>query len=210
MAAKLSNLVDKTSEANLQVEKPAQGVADLWETEGEDSSPLHLLMWPPVQRPPLGCLNMKHCLEIQVTLKDELGDVPPPSPSWMALLVEDMLQEARAGLTEAVVTGPGRAILFYGRCSMGEGLRADEARDATFLLTGAGTWVGKLAYLTTNLMTIQEGIRAIAQAVSDNRVKARGPGHPLVNLLAKQPFRFNIQRTSSSKDVSRDYGSDNQ
>ena len=25
---------------------------------------------------------------------------------------------------------------------MGEGLMADKARDATFLLTGAGTWVG--------------------------------------------------------------------
>ena len=24
---------------------------------------------------------------------------------------------------------------------MGEGLKADEARDAAFLLTGAGTWV---------------------------------------------------------------------
>ena len=33
---------------------------------------------------------------------------------------------------------------------MGEGLRMDEARDATFLLTGAGTWVGKSAYLTAN------------------------------------------------------------
>ena len=31
---------------------------------------------------------------------------------------------------------------------MGEGLKADEARDATFLLTGAGTWVGKLANLS--------------------------------------------------------------
>ena len=28
---------------------------------------------------------------------------------------------------------------------MGEGLKADKARDAVFLLTGAGTWVGKLA-----------------------------------------------------------------
>ena len=46
---------------------------------------------------------------------------------------------------EAVVIGPGRAILFYGRCSMGEGLKVDEARDAAFLLTGAGMWVGKLA-----------------------------------------------------------------
>ena len=132
--------------------------------------------------------SMKHCLEIQVTLTEELGDMPPPSHSWMAPLVEDMLQEARAGLTEAVVTVPGRVILFYGRHSMGEGLRADEARDAAFLLTGAGTWVGKLAYLTANPMTIQEGKRAIAQAVLDNRVKARGPGHPQVNLLAQQPF----------------------
>ena len=57
---------------------------------------------------------------------------------------------------------------------MGEGLKADEARDATFLLTGAGTWVGKSAYLTSDPMTIQEGKEAIAQAVSDNRVKARG------------------------------------
>ena len=80
----------------------------------------------------------------------------------MAPVVEDMLQEARVGLTEAVVTGLGRAILLYGRHSMGEGLRADKARDAAFLLTGAGMWVGKLAYLTADPMTIQEGKRAIA------------------------------------------------
>ena len=61
----------------------------------------------------------------------------------------------------------------------------DEARDATFLVTGAGTWMGKLAYLATDPMTIQEGKRAIAQAISDNQVKARGPGHPHVNLLAQ-------------------------
>ena len=48
---------------------------------------------------------------------------------------------------------------------MGEGLTADEARDAAFLLTGAGTWVGKLVYLTADPMTIQEGRRAIAQAI---------------------------------------------
>ena len=78
----------------------------------------------------------------------------------MAPLVEDMLQEARAGLTEAVVIGPGRAILFYGRHLLGEGLKADEVRDAAFLLTGAGTWVEKSSYLTTDPMTIPEGKRA--------------------------------------------------
>ena len=50
---------------------------------------------------------MKHCLEIRVSLIDELGDVPPPSNAWMAPVVEEMLQEARAGLTEAVVASPG-------------------------------------------------------------------------------------------------------
>ena len=74
--------------------------------------------------------------------------------------------------------------------------------------TGAGTWVGKLAYLTTDPMTIQEGKRAIAQAVLDNRVKVRGPRHPCVNLLAQQPFRFNALRASPLKDVSGDCSSD--
>ena len=46
---------------------------------------------------------------------EELGAVPPPSHAWMASLVEDMLHDARTSLTEAVVMGPGRAILFYGR-----------------------------------------------------------------------------------------------
>ena len=110
---------------------------------------------------------MKHCLEICVTLTEELGAVAPPSHSWMASLMEDMLHDARTGLTEVVVTGPGRAVLFYGRHSMGEGLTTDEARDAAFLLTGAGMWVGKLAYLATDPMTIQEGRRAIAQGISD-------------------------------------------
>ena len=150
----------------------------------------------------MGHLNTNYCLLIQATLTDKLGDVPPPLHTWTAPVVEDMLQETRAGLTEAVVIGPGRAILFYGRRSMGEGLKADEARDATFLLTGAGTWVGKLAYLTTDPMTLQEGKRAIACAVLDHRVKARGPGHPRVNPPAQQHFRFNTIRASLPGDQS--------
>ena len=65
MAAKSSDLSDKMSEANLQVdgpvEKPAQGAVDQQET---NSSPHYLLTWSPVQRLPLGHLNTKHCLEI--------------------------------------------------------------------------------------------------------------------------------------------------
>ena len=194
------------TEANLQADglrkEPAQRAADQREMEEEDSSPHNLPMWSPVQRPPTDCLNTNYCLSIQVTLTDELGDVPPPLHAWTTPVVEDMLRETRAGLMEAVVIGPGKAILFYGRCSMGEGLKLDEARDATFLLTGAGTWVGKLAYLTANPMTLQEGKRSITHTVLDHRVKARGPEHPRVNLPAQQPFRFNTARASPPGDQS--------
>ena len=61
---------------------------------------------------------------------------------------------------------------------MGEGLKADEARDAAFLLTSAGTWVGKSTYLTADPMTLQEGKKAITQAILDHIVNARGPRHP--------------------------------
>ena len=157
-------------------------------------------MWSPVQRLPTGRLNTNYCLSIEVILTDELGDVPPPLHSWTTPVIEDMLQETRAWLMEAVVLGPGRAILFYGRCSLGEGLKADEARDAAFLLTSAGAWVGKSAYLTANPMTLQEGKRAIAHAVSDHGVKARGPGHPQVNLPVQPPFRFNTSKASPPGD----------
>ena len=95
MAAKLSNLGDKMSEANLlvdgQAERPAQGAVDRQEMEEEDGSLPNSPMWSPVQRPPLGHLNTKHGLEIRVTLTDELGDVPPPPHAWMAPVVKDML-----------------------------------------------------------------------------------------------------------------------
>ena len=138
-----------------------------------------------------------------------MGDVPPPSHAWTAPVVEDMLQEARVRLTEAVVISPGRAILFYGRHLMG-GLKADKARDAAFLLTGAGTWVGKSAYLTADPMTVQEVKRAIPQAILDNRVKARGPGCPWVNPQAQQPFKFNTPRTSPPRDMFIHCGSDDE
>ena len=143
MAAKSSNLGNRTSQSNLQMEvhtdTPSQCAKDLWESEASGSSPSHLPSWSLARRPPSSLPNMKHCLEIHVTLTEELGAVSLPSHSWMAPLVEDMLHDIRTGLTKAVVTGPGRAVLFYGRPSMGEGLTADEAREATFLLTGAGT-----------------------------------------------------------------------
>ena len=161
MAAKSSDLVNKTSGANLKMEGhvdvPSQSTKDLWESEALGSSPYHSPSWSPSRRPLSSHPTKKHCLEIHVALTEELGAVLPPPHSWMAPLVEDMLHGIRTRLTKAVVTGPGRAVLFYGRHLMGEGLTAYEAREISFLLTGAGTWFGKLAYLTADPMTIQEG-----------------------------------------------------
>ena len=89
-----------------------------------------------------------------------------------------------------LVAGPGRAVLFYVRCSLGESLSPDESRDATFMLTGAGIWVGKPTYLAADPMTIQEGQWEIAWVVTKCQIKARGPGCPHVNPLTPQPFRF--------------------
>ena len=193
------------TEDNLQAdsleERPAQRVVDHHEMEEDDSSPHDSLTWSPVPRPPTGRPSMNFCLSIKAILTDELGDVPPPPHAWTAPVVKDMLRDIRARLTEAVVIGPGKAILFYGRHSMGEGLTVDEARDAAFLITGARTWVGKPAYLTTNPTMLPEGKRAITHAISDQRIKARGPGCPQVNLPAQQPFRFNISRTPPPGDL---------
>ena len=60
--------------------------------------------------------------------------VPPLSHTWTVPLVKDMLNYARTGLTEAVAMGPGRAVLFYGRHSLGEGLSPGESQDTTFVL----------------------------------------------------------------------------
>ena len=187
---------------------PFQSAEDPQESEALGSSPSCSLSWSPARRLPSGCLNIKYFLKIHVTLTEELGAVSPPFHSWTAPLVEDMLLDVRTGLTEAVVIGPGRAVLFYGRHSLGEGLTTDEARDAAFLLTGVGTWIGKPAYLAANPITIQEGLWATAQDVTDSQVKVRGSGHPCVNPLTQQPFRFDHTRGSNLKDTPGEVGSD--
>ena len=80
MATKSSDLAEETSVASFQVdgqaEGPTQGVKDLQESEEDDISPSHLPLWSPARRPPSSCLNMKYCLQIQVTLTEELGPYP--------------------------------------------------------------------------------------------------------------------------------------
>ena len=159
-ATKSSDLEDWTSGANLQTKgitpMPSRSPKDPEEMRALDSAPSHLPSWSPARKPLPGHPNTRHCLGIHMTLTKETGAVPPPPHAWTVPLVEDMLSCDRKGLAKAVVIGPGRAVIFYGRWSMGEGLSLGEVRDNTFALSGAGTWVGMSAYLATDPLTIQE------------------------------------------------------
>ena len=93
---------------------------------------------------------------------------------------------------------------------IGRGLSLGKARDVTFVLTGVGTWVIKPAYLATDPLTIQEGQQEIAWSITECQIKARGPGHPHVNLSNPQPFRFNHPGNFPQKDSPRDANSDHQ
>ena len=111
-----------------------------------------------------------------MTFTEETGVVPLLSHTWTVPLVEDMLHYARTGPTKDMVTGPGRAVPFYGRHSLEEGLSPDKSRDAAFMLTGVGMCVVKPAYLATDPLTIQESWWEIIWAITKCQIKARAPG----------------------------------
>ena len=159
--AKSRNLEDRTSGVNLQIEghvgMPFQSQKDPEEMGVLGSSPSCSPSWSLARRPPPSHPNTRHCLGIHVTLTKDPGAVPPQPHAWTVPLVEDILYYARTGLTKVIVMGSSTAILSYGRWSLGEGLSLGEARDTTFILRRAGTWVGKPAYLAADPLTIQEG-----------------------------------------------------
>ena len=115
------------------------------EMEASISTTSHSPFQSLVRRQMPDCPETWYCLEIQVILTKDGGTTPPPPHVWQVPVVEDMLQDGKSGLTEAVVTGPGQAVLFYRRQSLGEGLSLGKVHDAMFTLSGAISWVGKQA-----------------------------------------------------------------
>ena len=136
------------------------------------------------------CPETWYCFRIQVISTEEGGATPPPPHTWQVPEVEDMLWDGKSGLTESVVMGPGQAILFYGRQSLGEGLSLGETWDAMFSLSGAISWVGKQVQLNANALSLHEGQWLIAQATTKWCVEVSGLGHPHSHLPAFLPFRF--------------------
>ena len=103
---------------------------------------------------------------------------------------------------------PRKGSPFYGRHSLGEGLSPDKSRDAAFMLTGVGTWVGKPVYPSTDPLTIQEGQQEITWTITECWIKERGPGHPHMNLLTPQLLRFDWWGDFPQKDTPGDANSD--
>ena len=139
------------------------------------------------------CPETQYCLEIQVISTKDGGITPPPPHTWQAPVVEDMVWDGKSGLTEAVVTGPSWAILFYGWWLLGEGLSLGEVRDTLFTLSGAICWVGKQALLSANPVSLGEGWWLITQAITERCIKPRGPGHPCIIPHASTLFNFSNQ-----------------
>ena len=158
MAAKSSDLDDQKSGTTIQMEghtlTPPNGWIGPEEMKESGSSPSHLPSQSLMRRQTPDCPETRYCLEIQITSTKDGGTNPPPSHAWQVPVVEDMLWDGKSGLTEEVVTGPGWAVLFYGRQSLGEGLSLGEAWDATFTLSGAISWVCKQAQLNASVVSL--------------------------------------------------------
>ena len=112
-------------------------------------------------------------------------------------MVQDMLWDRNSYLMEVVVTGPGWAILFYGRWSPGERLSLGKVWDAMFTLSGAISWVSKQAQLNASAVSLSDGWQLIAQAITKWCIKAKGPGHPHLHLPALPLFSFCNEDESS-------------
>ena len=128
--------------------------------------------------------------------EDEMSNTSTISCKWQAPNVEDMVQDGKVGLTKAIMTGPGQAILFYRWQLLGEGLSLGEAWDAMFTLSGAISWVGKQAQLSAKPVSLGDGWQLIAQAITEGHIKPRGPGSPHSIPPPSTLFSFHNQDSS--------------
>ena len=119
IAAKLSDIDDQKIGANIHPEghtlTPPSGQHGPEETEAFGSIPSHSPSQSLGRKPTPDHPGTQYCLEIQVLSNEDGGTTPPPPHTWQAPVVEDMVQDGKSSLTEAVVTGPGHAVLFYGQ-----------------------------------------------------------------------------------------------
>ena len=141
MASRSSDLHEQKSRVNIQTEghilTPPSSQNGCEETEAFGSIPSHSPFQSLVRKPTPDHPGTQYCLEVQVISTKDGGTTPPYPHTWQVPVEKDMVWDGKSSITEAVVTGPGQAILFYGQQSLGEGLSLGEVWDAAFTLSGA-------------------------------------------------------------------------
>ena len=105
----------------------------------------------------------KYCLEIRITLSDPSVSRLPPKSIWVSPIIAEELKGVRA-LMEAIVLGPGRAVLFYGHRSQGEGLDALEANQEAEHLEQIDHWVNRRARVEAFALSVAARRRAASRA----------------------------------------------
>ena len=200
MAASLSDLADQKPGVNIQTKghtlTPPSSLNGPEDQEAFGSAPSHSPSQSLARKLTPDQPETQYCLKIQITSTKDGRATPPPPHGWQVPVVEDMVWDGKSGLTEAVVTCPGQTILFYGWWSVGEGLSLGEAWDAMFTLSGAISWVGKQAQLSTNLVSQGEGWWLITQAITKGCIKQRWLGHPCSIPPLWTPYNFHNQDSS--------------
>ena len=117
MATRLSDLDDHKPGINIQTEGHTLTPPSI-QNGPEDpvvfgSAPSHSPSQSLARKPTPDWPETWYCLEIQVTSTEDERVTPPSPHMWQVPIVEDMVWDGKAGLTEAIVTGPGWAILLY-------------------------------------------------------------------------------------------------
>ena len=200
MTTRSSDLDDQKPGINIQTEDhtltPPRTKNGTKEEEVFGSTPSCSPSQYPVRKPTPNWSETRYCLEIQVTSTEDERVAPPPPHMWQVSIVEDIVQDGKSDLTEAIVTGPGRAILFYGQQSLGEGLSLGEVHDTTFTLSGAIAWVGKQAQLSAKPTSLGDGWQLITQTITEGHIKPRGPGHTCTIPPASTLSNFHNQDSS--------------
>ena len=170
----------------------------------------HLVASHPVNHPSLwqGSKCLPTAWRLGIVWKSKLswlkmrGTTAPPTHAWQVTMVEDMLWDGKSGLMEVVVTGPGQAILSYGRQSLGEGLSLGKAWDAPYSHYQESSFglVSK-PKLNANTVSLWEGWWLIAHTINEQHIEARGPGHPYLLWPASPLFTFHNQDKSTQGEA---------
>ena len=123
---------------------------------------------------------MCYCIHVRVSLREGRDNQPPTflCMEWISNCWHITKSCPRDLITEAVVLALGEAILFFGSCSCYESLLYRNAQDIEFSLRGHVTWAGRTAQVEATIHTMQEGHRAMVDAIMEKKTKARGHGHP--------------------------------